>query len=319
MRRPLKPLERTVLAGCGAIGTAITAILRELSATGSLFAVDPEVFDEPNLTTYSLGTVLDAARRSIKVDLVENALPGVHVTGVQSTVLEFLSKGVASQYVAPLLALGGLNSREARHELSRLHADLTLDGSTGGRIGTTIGLREGTWTGPCLRCYYPTGEIQSARPTVADVTGLPPHLTADGDRIVDTELLEEASPRGSRATPRAARQARLCLAGTARSRARCGGLSALGILCHAARRRDGCWIPSRPSERPPREQPCGRRGRVRRPVRLGRGRRATPTCYRHLHVPTRPRAHSRGTRAPIDPALTCLSSRYAEMLSRATM
>jgi len=73
MRRPLKPLERTVLAGCGAIGTAITAILRELSATGSLFAVDPEVFDEPNLTTYSLGTVLDAARRSIKVDLVENA------------------------------------------------------------------------------------------------------------------------------------------------------------------------------------------------------------------------------------------------------
>jgi len=84
------------------------------------------------------------------------------VTGVQSTVLEFLSKGVASQYVAPLLALGGLDSREARHELSRLHADLTLAAVLVGASGQPSGSARAP--GPDPACAATTRPAKSRAP-----------------------------------------------------------------------------------------------------------------------------------------------------------
>ena len=84
----------------------------------------------------------------------------------------------------PRLALGALDSIEARHDLQRLYADLVLDGSTGGPAGTTLALHEALPFGPCLRCYYP--HRNPTGPTVEQrlhrATGLPMQRIAPGDQ-----------------------------------------------------------------------------------------------------------------------------------------
>lgn len=150
----LSPLRDTTLVGCGAIGTAIALILRELGAQGTLTVVDPEVFDAPNVTTYSLGKLNDAAHQVRKVDLVHRELNGLDVERLQGTARDYITAIENSEFPMPRVILGALDSIEARHDVAAVHALHTLDGSTGGPAGTTLSLSEATWTGPCLRCYY---------------------------------------------------------------------------------------------------------------------------------------------------------------------
>jgi hypothetical protein len=60
------------LAGCGAIGQAAVATLRELPVTGTLFAVDHDSIDAGNLQRYVLTT--EADENAPKPDLVARAL-----------------------------------------------------------------------------------------------------------------------------------------------------------------------------------------------------------------------------------------------------
>jgi hypothetical protein len=59
------------LAGCGAIGQAFAAALRELPINGTLIAVDPECLDEGNLQRYLLGLAADVG--VAKPALIERA------------------------------------------------------------------------------------------------------------------------------------------------------------------------------------------------------------------------------------------------------
>ncbi|WP_392544214.1 ThiF family adenylyltransferase [Oryzobacter telluris] len=187
--RLLPTLEGVALIGGGAIGTAVALILRELNAQGELTVVDPETYDEPNVATYSLGGLRSAASKQHKVQLIRDELPGVTVEpfiGKARDYIEAIDAGVSAM---PVTVLGAVDSIEARHEIAAIHATNFLDGSTGGATGTMLSLSEGTWSGPCLRCYYPTRRSQE--PTVIDVlaerTGLSrerlargtDHLTAD--------------------------------------------------------------------------------------------------------------------------------------------
>lgn len=186
---PVLTLDGVALLGCGAIGTAIALILSLLRTTGIITAVDPEQFDDPNLITYSLGTDTDARTRTAKTALVDRALPNVVVTPLDidiQTYIELIDKG---KLPFPCVILNGLDTIEARHDAARLHADLTLDGSTGGATGTTVGVRVAQYAGPCLRCFYPD---VPATPTLADLTGLPPELLRNGDAVVDDDLLAAA-------------------------------------------------------------------------------------------------------------------------------
>ncbi len=60
------------LAGCGAVGQAFVAALRELPVTGTLVAVDHEALDEGNLQRYLLAAAADVG--VAKPDLIERAL-----------------------------------------------------------------------------------------------------------------------------------------------------------------------------------------------------------------------------------------------------
>lgn len=188
---PTLVLERIALLGCGAIGTAIALILSLLKTSGALAVVDPEPFDDPNVITYSLGFNENAAAKTAKTKLVAAALPSLDVTPLDidvQTYIERIDEGALSM---PKVILNGLDTIEARHDAARLHADLTIDGSTGGDTGTTVGLRVAQHDGPCLRCFYPRAP---ETPTLADRTGLPPDLIRDGDAVLDDELLAVVDP-----------------------------------------------------------------------------------------------------------------------------
>lgn len=188
----LPPLDSTTLLGCGAIGTAIARILGMLGASGSLTVVDPEPFDYPNLMTYSLGDIGSASRGKRKTALVRAALPTASVTTWAGDARSYLQEIDDGRLPAPRLLLNGLDSITARHDSNRIRSDITIDAGTGGAVGTTIGLAKAFHHGPCLRCYYP--HAQAPLPSLADVTGLPVHLLADGDHVITEADIELARP-----------------------------------------------------------------------------------------------------------------------------
>jgi hypothetical protein len=188
----LPSLDSTTLVGCGAIGTAIARILGMLGAGGSLTAVDPEPFDYPNLMTYSLGDIGSAARGERKTTLVRAALATASVTTWDGDARSYLREVDAGRLPAPRLLLNGLDSIAARHDANRIRSDTAIDASTGGAVGTTIGLVKALHHGPCLRCYYP--HAQAPLRSLADVTGMPAQLLADGDHIITEADIELARP-----------------------------------------------------------------------------------------------------------------------------
>lgn len=186
------PIRETALIGAGAIGTAIALILRELGAQGTLTVIDPEVFEAPNVTTYSLGGPADATHQISKVDLIHRELRGMDIMRLQGTARDYITAIENSEFPMPCIVLGALDSIEARHDIAAIHALHTLDGSTGGPAGTTLSLSEATWTGPCMRCYYPR-QHRSSGPTadqlLAERTGLSLERIARGqDRLTADEL-----------------------------------------------------------------------------------------------------------------------------------
>lgn len=199
----LPRIEDTALIGAGAIGTAIALILELLDTTGSLTVVDPEHFEPPNVTTYSLGTRYDADIGSRKTDLIEDHLPGLDLLKIHGTaqdLIEQIDQGTAPW---PRLVLGALDSIQARHDIQRLHADLTLDGSTGGQAGTTLTLHEALPTGPCLRCYYPLPtHTVSAEQRLHDNTGLSLARIAHGDQpLTAADLADLSADQKSKLQP----------------------------------------------------------------------------------------------------------------------
>lgn len=190
--RELAPLVDTALIGGGAIGTAIALILRELQATGSITVVDPETYDEPNVTTYSLGDLQSAANNAHKVHLIRDELPGVTVDPFIGTARDYIEAIDAGTHRMPITVLGAVDSIDARHEIAALHANHTLDGSTGGSTGTMLSLSEAAWDGPCLRCYYPPRAARG--PSVTDLlaarTGLSRERLARGTEELTADELD---------------------------------------------------------------------------------------------------------------------------------
>lgn len=194
-------LENVALVGAGAIGTAVCLIFRELGIVGDLTVVDHEDFDDPNVTTYSLGTRADAAAGMPKVDLIARELSNLRVMPIKDTAQDFINLIDSGSARWPKVVLGAVHDIEGRHELQRIYADLTLDGGTGGQAGTTLALREGLPTGPCIRCYYPLAGSQagpSAEQHLHENTGLPMERIARGQEPLTEADLEHLSDAGRR-------------------------------------------------------------------------------------------------------------------------
>ena len=100
------------LAGCGAIGQAFVAALRELPLSGKLVAVDHESLDEGNLQRYLLGTAADLG--TPKSELVARALTAssVDVEPVSERWGESERSGPGQETV-----VSALDSKQGRIEL----------------------------------------------------------------------------------------------------------------------------------------------------------------------------------------------------------
>lgn len=191
---PPPNLRGFALVGAGAIGTAVVAALGLLDASGELTVVDPQTFADENLGTYTIGTIDDVG--ADKVSLMKAHLPAVTVTPFVGTAIQYVEALEATQGPWPTTVLGALDSIEARHQAARLHAELLLDGSTGGRAGTTLSLSETRWTGPCLRCFYPGTSTSGASvlQQVADATCLPLERLTRGDDALTEDDISELPP-----------------------------------------------------------------------------------------------------------------------------
>ncbi|TDD87335.1 hypothetical protein E1293_07985 [Actinomadura darangshiensis] len=199
--QPVTSLLELALIGTGAIGTAIAVILDALAVEGNLTIVDPEHYDDPNLTTYSLGTRADARDKIRKVDLLERELNRNgrwNILPIHGTAQDLINKIDARSAAWPRIVLGAVDSIAARHELQRIQADLTLDGSTGGHAGTTLALHEALPLGPCLRCYYPAQplDVVSAEEQLHKATGLSLSRIAQGDSLLNSLDLAGLSAHG---------------------------------------------------------------------------------------------------------------------------
>jgi hypothetical protein len=154
------------LAGCGAVGQAFVAALRELPVSGTLVAVDHETLDEGNLQRYLLGGAADVG--IAKPILIEGAL------------------GEGDLAVEPVATLWGADERSAPGRETVISA---LD-SKQGRIELQGGLpREifNAWTqpedigvsrhqhfgeDPCLACLaWPTRARPSQSTMIAEALG----------------------------------------------------------------------------------------------------------------------------------------------------
>lgn len=192
-------VERLALIGAGAIGTAVALVLDALEATGELTVVDRQIFEPPNVITYSLGTDQDAAARLPKVDIVKAALQRMNVRHVHGTVDDFIAQIDAGNKPMPKTVLGAVDNIAARHDLQRVYADLVLDGGTGGRAGTTVSLHEALPTGPCMRCYFPTRTTTlTAEQRLHQATGLPLARIARGDQALTEDDLRALPRQGRR-------------------------------------------------------------------------------------------------------------------------
>ncbi len=188
---PPPVLEQVLLGGGGAIGTGIALILDLLQVSGELTAVDREVFEKPNVTSYSFGTLADAAALLPKVRLIAARLQRVEVTPFHGTIQDCIEAVDSGTLPWPRIVLGGLDSIDARHDLQRLQADLTLDGSTGGPVGTTVALHEALPAGPCMRCYFKANHFgKSAEQRLHELTGLPLARIARGQEPLTERDLE---------------------------------------------------------------------------------------------------------------------------------
>jgi hypothetical protein len=151
--------------------------------------------------TYSLGTRLDAEARLHKTSLVARELPNVDVYRVEGTAQDLINLIDSGSVEMPVTVLGAVDSIQARHEIAKLHSDLTLDGSTGGIAGTAVSLAEAIPGGPCLRCYYPSVPKSigpSPEQQLAEMTGLDIKILADGVRKLSGADIRHLPPQGRR-------------------------------------------------------------------------------------------------------------------------
>jgi len=154
------------LAGCGAVGQAFVAALRELRVTGTLVAVDHECVDEGNLQRYVLSVASDVG--TSKPKLIERALAdsGVAVEPVEGT-------WGADERTAPgrETVLSALDSKQGRIELQGgLPRELFNAWTQPEDIG--VSRHQAFGTDPCLACLaWPRRQRPSRSEMIAAALG----------------------------------------------------------------------------------------------------------------------------------------------------
>lgn len=154
------------LVGCGAIGEAFVAALRELPVSGTLVAVDHEDVDEGNLQRYLLAGVADVG--VAKPSLVERALNGTRLS-----VEPVATRWGADERTAPgrETVVSALDTKQGRIELQGgLPREIFNAWTQPEDIG--VSRHQAFGETPCLACLaWPTRARASRSQMVAEALG----------------------------------------------------------------------------------------------------------------------------------------------------
>jgi hypothetical protein len=154
------------LAGCGAVGEAFVAALRELPVAGTLVAVDHEALDEGNLQRYLLAGAADVG--AAKPALIERALEGSRL--VVEQVASFWG---ADERTAPgrETVISALDTKQGRIELQAgLPREIFNAWTQPEDIG--VSRHQAFGEAPCLACLaWPTRARPSRSEMIAEALG----------------------------------------------------------------------------------------------------------------------------------------------------
>jgi hypothetical protein len=171
-----------LIAGLGAIGSAIAYVLKRLPATGIAWLVDPQQYGEENL-----GTSIALDQYGLTEDKV--AFIGRYLgPQFESVPHPYDLRTAQSKYNAsrtrPGTLLGALDKIPSRHDLQDFWPDLILDGALSASFACQVSRwRYGENTG-CLRCQFVEPELDSVA-TAAAATGLARHRISDAHSPVN--------------------------------------------------------------------------------------------------------------------------------------
>jgi hypothetical protein len=180
---------RVLIAGLGAIGSAIAYLLKRLPADGSLWLIDRQSYTAENLGTC---IALDAeGLNRPKTWFLERYLsPQYQVKPLPGEVRAAMAAYTKCAARPPTL-LGGLDNITARHDLQDFWPDMIVDGALGESFACQVSLWRWRGDGGCLRCQFVEPEVDSIA-AVAAVTGLSRDRLAKPDSLITKDDVDAA-------------------------------------------------------------------------------------------------------------------------------
>lgn len=195
---PPLPAELNInlmVAGAGAIGNGIVYTLSKLPIGGRLNIVDRQCFGPENLGTCILIGPANIGKR--KAEVAAAYLSRRIKAGAYAEDLESFEAHLGAGLPYPNVILNGLDNIDARHQVQKLWADLTVDGAIGD-LGRQVSRHPWGEDVACLICLFREPPGQLAEVVESRASGLSRIRVQQGMDVV-TEEDVQATPQKKRA------------------------------------------------------------------------------------------------------------------------
>lgn len=166
---PQRLTTNLLLVGAGAIGNGVALLLQALPIVGHITIVDVQEYGPENLATC---VMIGPQHVGLpKAHVLANSFPA-NIAQPYSESLNVFTRRLAREVPFPAVILGAVDNIDARHEIQRQYADLTIDGAIGD-FGCQVS-RHG-WDGDdaCLMCLFQHPTTELAEQVGSRLTGIP--------------------------------------------------------------------------------------------------------------------------------------------------
>ncbi|MGQ0815835.1 MAG: ThiF family adenylyltransferase [Gemmatimonadota bacterium] len=186
-----------LIAGGGAIGNGIVAVLLELPISGRVVLIDRQAFGWENLGTCILLGRAGVTRDKVEVlaEFLRSSNSSLHVVPLSGEVANLTSKIQRNLTAGPTIVLNGFDNRDARRAVQNLWADVTIDGAIGDFM-TQVSRHPGDPEVDiaCLRCLNAPDTGLPADVVASQATGLSIERVRDINDVVRQEDVDNAPP-----------------------------------------------------------------------------------------------------------------------------
>jgi hypothetical protein len=180
-----------LIVGSGAIGNGVIYLLSKLTLEGTCIIVDKQAFGPENIGTSILVGPEDVGKD--KAIFAASSLKGkIQATGFREEIGTF-TKRLGTEFPYPELALGCLDSIDARHSLQDLWIDKIIDGAISD-FACQVSYHPWVDNIACLKCYFRKSASESAESVASRVTGLSLARSSQQLDTITEEDISDAPP-----------------------------------------------------------------------------------------------------------------------------